>query len=84
MDAETTSFEHLDARRNRSRSNLLVCFIVLAFAAGLGTGCENRVASVRPPETPAVEVKPVIEKDVPIQGEWVGTLEGGRKSLDQA
>src|SRR6202007_2920745 len=26
--------------------------------------------------TPAVEVTPVIQKDVPIQGEWLGTLEG--------
>lgn len=84
MDTNATSFEHLDVRRNRGRSNLLVCFIVLAFAVGLGTGCENRVASAPPPGPPAVEVTPVIQKDVPIQGEWVGTLEGGRKSRDRA
>jgi RND family efflux transporter MFP subunit len=76
MDTNTTSFEHLDARRNRGRSNRLSCLIILALVAGLGTGCEHRAASAPPAATPAVEVTPVIQKDVPIQGEWVGTLEG--------
>src|SRR6202034_2114719 len=29
-----------------------------------------------PPPPPVVEVAPVIQKDVPLRGEWVGTLEG--------
>lgn len=33
-----------------------------------------RAAAPAPP--PVVEVAPVIQKDVPVQGEWVGTLQG--------
>jgi RND family efflux transporter MFP subunit len=40
-------------------------------------GCSNgNVRAAAPPPPPVVEVAPVIQKDVPVQGEWVGTLEG--------
>jgi RND family efflux transporter MFP subunit len=40
-------------------------------------GCDNgKVRAAGPPPPPVVEVSPVIQKDVPVQGEWVGTLEG--------
>jgi membrane fusion protein (multidrug efflux system) len=40
-------------------------------------GCSNsNVRASTPPPPPVVEVAPVIERDVPVQGEWVGTLEG--------
>jgi RND family efflux transporter MFP subunit len=40
-------------------------------------GCGNgNVRAAAPPPPPVVEVAPVIQKDVPVQGEWVGTLEG--------
>jgi membrane fusion protein (multidrug efflux system) len=39
--------------------------------------CSNgNVRAAAPPPPPVVEVEPVIQKDVPVQGEWVGTLEG--------
>jgi RND family efflux transporter MFP subunit len=42
-----------------------------------GLGCSNgKVRAATPPPSPVVEVAPVIQKDVPLQGEWVGTLEG--------
>jgi RND family efflux transporter MFP subunit len=42
-----------------------------------GLGCSNgKVRAAGPPPPPLVEVAPVIQKDVPVQGEWVGTLEG--------
>ncbi len=42
-----------------------------------GLGCGNgKVRAAGPPPPPVVGVAPVIQKDVPIQGEWVGTLEG--------
>src|ERR1700685_1138464 len=42
-----------------------------------GLGCSNgKVQAAAPPTPPVVEVAPVIQKDVPLQGEWVGTLEG--------
>jgi RND family efflux transporter MFP subunit len=40
-------------------------------------GCGNsKVRAAAPPPPPSVEVAPIIQKDVPVQGEWVGTLEG--------
>jgi RND family efflux transporter MFP subunit len=42
-----------------------------------GLGCGNsKVRAAAPPPPPVVQVAPVIQKDVPVQGEWVGTLEG--------
>src|SRR5580700_136269 len=41
-----------------------------------GLGCSNgNVRAAAPPPPPTVEVAPVLQKDVPLQGEWVGTLE---------
>jgi RND family efflux transporter MFP subunit len=40
-------------------------------------GCSNgKVSAAAPPPAPMVEVAQVIQKNVPVQGEWVGTLEG--------
>lgn len=50
--------------------------ILLSLAvAWLASGCEKPKAPP-PPPTPVVEVLPVIQKDVPITQEWVGTLDG--------
>ena len=68
--------EHLNFRRKRKNRNLLGFLMVLVFVTVLGAGCERRVASAAAPPAPTVEVTPVIQKDVPVQGEWVGTLEG--------
>ena len=54
-------------------------FLALLIVASLliTLGCSNgSVRAAAPPAPPVVEVAPVIQKDVPIQGEWVGTLEG--------
>ena len=50
--------------------------VVGALFGVVSAGCERRVASAPAPPAPTVEVTPVIQKDVPVQGEWVGTLEG--------
>ena len=68
--------EQLNVRRKRGSSNPLGCLIALVFVASLGAGCERSVASAPAPPPPMVEVASVIQKDVPIEGEWVGTLEG--------
>ena len=68
--------EHLIDRRKRRLSNQLGCVIGLVLVATLSSGCERRVASAPPPAAPKVEVTPVIQKDVHLKGEWVGTLEG--------
>ena len=51
-------------------------FIGAALLSSL-LGCSNsNVRAATSPPPPKVEVAPVIQKDVPVQGEWVGTLEG--------
>ena len=50
--------------------------VVAALLGMVSAGCERRVASAAAPAPPVVEVTPVVQKDVPVEGEWVGTLEG--------
>jgi RND family efflux transporter MFP subunit len=50
--------------------------IVGALLGAVSAGCKRRVASASAPPAPTVEVAPVVQKDVPVEGEWVGTLEG--------
>jgi membrane fusion protein (multidrug efflux system) len=47
---------------------------VLAAATGLGA-CKKK-EEAPPPPPPTVQVAPVSQKDVPVYGEWIGTLEG--------
>jgi RND family efflux transporter MFP subunit len=54
-------------------STALISAMLLLNALGCGTG---KVRAAAPPPPQVVEVAPVIQKDVPVQGEWVGTLEG--------
>src|SRR5271156_3410443 len=68
--------ENLSTRSKRSLSNLFGLLIVLVIAAAMEAGCEHHVASASPPAPPVVEVTAAIQKDVPLEGEWVGTLEG--------
>jgi len=54
-------------------STALVSAVLLLNALVCSSG---KVRAAAPPPPPVVEVAPVIQKDVPVQGEWVGTLEG--------
>jgi RND family efflux transporter MFP subunit len=67
---------HLSVRSKRSISNLFGFLIVIVFVAAMEAGCERHVSSASPPAPTVVEVTPTIQKDVPLEGEWVGTLEG--------
>jgi membrane fusion protein (multidrug efflux system) len=49
------------------------CFAVAIFL--IGTGCSKRTPPSKP-EPPTVEVAEVIQRDVPIYSEWIGTLDG--------
>ena len=51
----------------------LVSAVLLLNAFGCGN---SKVRAASPPRPLLVEVAQVIQKDVPVQGEWVGTLEG--------
>jgi RND family efflux transporter MFP subunit len=39
-------------------------------------GCGDASRAAGPPPAPVVKVEPVVERDVPISGEWVGSLVG--------
>jgi len=51
----------------------LVAAVLLVNALGCSNG---KVGAAAPPPAPVVEVAPVIQKDVRVQGVWVGTLDG--------
>jgi RND family efflux transporter MFP subunit len=53
----------------------LVVALVL-FATITNVGCERPVASAPPPPALTVEVATVVQKDLPLSGQWVGTLQG--------
>ena len=48
--------------------------VILAVLAILPAGCSKTEAP--PPPPPAVEVAAVIQKDVPVENEWIGSLDG--------
>src|SRR5215467_9086007 len=49
---------------------------VLIFIILVLTGCTRAAAGTQPPPPPEVEVTEARQKDIPIQREWVGTLDG--------
>ena len=55
----------------RWRSPLLLLALAL-----LASGCRDTSGAAAPPPPPVVKVEAVIQKDVPITTEWVGTLVG--------
>jgi RND family efflux transporter MFP subunit len=50
--------------------------IAALFTVAATAGCGRRVESAPPPPAPTVEVATVVQKDLPLQGQWVGTLQG--------
>jgi len=46
--------------------------------------CKGETASAPPPPLPQVEVADVIQKDVPIHSEWVGTTDGSVNAIIRA
>jgi membrane fusion protein (multidrug efflux system) len=55
------------------RSNILAAVVTMTAAFGVGA-CARKQAPAPPPVS--VEVVPVVKKDVPTVGEWIGTLDG--------
>src|SRR6267378_3544850 len=55
-------------------AHTLLGLLVIVIAV-LSAGCGNSSTAGSPPP-PVVKVEPVVEKDVPIYGEWVGTTVG--------
>jgi RND family efflux transporter MFP subunit len=53
--------------------HFLLCSLLGALPC---VGCGQKVSSDEPAHPPVVEVASVVQKDVPIYSEWVGTLDG--------
>ena len=65
------------SKNRRPAGGALACFLLaamLAAVAGL-TACKKK-EEAPPPPPPTVEVAVVSQKDVPVYGEWIGTLDG--------
>jgi len=52
-----------------------IAVFTIAAALFVASGCSNAVAS-KPTQVPTVEVTRVVQKDVPLYREWIGTLDG--------
>lgn len=55
------------------QSSLLALF---ATALVICAGCSSNKEQQQPPPSPGVTITPVVQKDVPIHQEWVGTMAG--------
>jgi membrane fusion protein (multidrug efflux system) len=67
--------ERLKGNLKRRTSKLPVAMALLLLVSFLA-GCANPQASTAPPPPPEVEVVNVTQKEVPIYGDWVATLDG--------
>ena len=50
--------------------------LLVLLSVSLIGGCQEAAMDAAPPEPPEVQVAPVVQKDVPIYSEWVGTTVG--------
>ena len=66
---------HLNCRPTRRQVILTPVALLLFLACSVPSGCQKQKAS-GPPPAAEVEVITVAQKDVPIYGEWVATLDG--------
>jgi RND family efflux transporter MFP subunit len=82
LDRENVYTKQVLGRLNRDEkrhsSNIVRCLfsaLLLALSTVMA-GCERQASSAPAPPAPTVEVAAVIQKNVPVDGEWVGTLQG--------
>ena len=60
-------------------SNRLKIFVTAALAGvvlGSAAGCTSKVTAAAPAQPPDVQVATVQQKDIPVEREWIGTLDG--------
>jgi membrane fusion protein (multidrug efflux system) len=63
-------------RRPNARPIVFAYCIVLVLTMAFSVGCRERNAQAENPPAADVQVAQVEQKDVPIYGEWIGTLDG--------
>ncbi len=57
-------------------TGLLIANVLLATGLVIGTSSCKQNAAPPPPQPPSVEVLTVVTRDVPLQREWIGVLDG--------
>jgi membrane fusion protein, multidrug efflux system len=62
--------------RNSVAVHSLLAALLTGAMAAVAAGCGDSSRAAGPPPAPVVKVESVVEKDVPISAEWVGTLVG--------
>src|SRR5574338_1300867 len=50
--------------------------VLIGFIASVWSGCKQEASSTPAEMTPEVEVVQVVQKDVPVYSEWVGSMDG--------
>ncbi len=60
----------------KNRMAMLTAGLLLAAVALNTTGCARTTTAAGPTEAPEVEVATVEQKDIPMEREWIGTLDG--------
>ncbi|HXB69382.1 MAG TPA: efflux RND transporter periplasmic adaptor subunit [Candidatus Acidoferrales bacterium] len=50
------------------------CLIITTLL--IAAGCSKATSAAKPPDPPSVQVAEVVQKDVPLYKEWIGTLDG--------
>jgi membrane fusion protein (multidrug efflux system) len=72
------------ALRSRRLARSAASVLCVSLSALALAHCKGETASAPPPPSVQVEVADVIQKDVPIQMEWVGTTDGSNNALIRA
>ena len=60
----------------KKRQGTLAALALLGAVIGSMTGCNSKVTAAGSPPPPEVEVAEVQQKNIPIEREWIGTLDG--------
>jgi RND family efflux transporter MFP subunit len=60
----------------KNRMNAFVTVVLLGAVFGSSVGCTSKVTAAGSAPPPDVEVAPVQQKNIPIEREWIGTLDG--------
>src|SRR6266481_6883676 len=65
---------HTETPTPRILTWTLVCLIFSTLI--ITAACTNATSAAKPPAPPDVEVAQVVQQDIPIYGDWIGTLDG--------
>jgi len=60
----------------KSRMTMLAAALLVAVTLLSSAGCTSKTSAASAPPPPDVEVAVVLQKDIPVEREWIGTLDG--------